>query len=77
MFGTGISYTGEVVDIGSKLKIIDKSGTWFSYNDERLGQGRENARTYLLEHPEVLESLKKDIFEKSGLNSSDKNREEE
>jgi len=77
MFGTGISYTGEMVDIGSKLHIIDKSGTWFSYNDERLGQGRENAKNYLLEHPDLLESLKKEIFEKSGLVSSDKNREEE
>jgi recombination protein RecA len=77
MFGTGISYTGEIVDIGSKLKIIEKSGTWFSYNDERLGQGRENAKTYLVDHPELLDKLKKDIFEKSGLIRSDKNREEE
>jgi recombination protein RecA len=67
LFGTGISQEGELIDIGLNLRIIEKSGTWFSYNGERLGQGRENARLFLKEHPEFLESIKKDILSKYGI----------
>ncbi|HEY7535750.1 MAG TPA: recombinase RecA [Thermodesulfobacteriota bacterium] len=67
LFGTGISQEGELIDIGSNLKIVEKSGTWFSYNGERLGQGRENARLFLREHPEILKGIKKDIMSKYGL----------
>ena len=60
MYGEGISLEGEIVDIGSELDIIQKSGSWYSYEGERLGQGRENAKLYLKENPELkYESLKK------------------
>ncbi|MCI0481966.1 MAG: recombinase RecA, partial [Candidatus Dadabacteria bacterium] len=55
MFGSGISQTGELVDMGSKMNIVEKSGTWFSYGGERLGQGRENARAFLKENPDIAE----------------------
>ena len=53
MYGEGISKTGELVDLGVKAGIVEKSGAWFSFNSERIGQGRENAKTYLKEHPET------------------------
>jgi len=67
LFGKGISSEGELLDIGSKTKVIDKSGTWFSYKDERLGQGRDNARNFLLERPEISDIIKKEIYGKYGL----------
>jgi len=76
IFGRGISYTGELVDIGTKLKVIEKSGTWFSYDNERLGQGRDNARKFLIENPDLLEKLKKEIFEISGLTNKSNGGEE-
>lgn len=57
MYGEGISKEGEALDIGSDLDIVLKSGAWYSYNDERLGQGRENAKTYLKENPDVYEEI--------------------
>ena len=52
MYGEGISKTGELVDLGVKAGIVEKSGAWFSFDSERIGQGRENAKAYLKEHPE-------------------------
>ncbi|MBI2486632.1 MAG: recombinase RecA [Deltaproteobacteria bacterium] len=66
IFGLGISQEGELIDLGSKLRVVEKSGTWFSYNGERLGQGRENARAFLKEHPEITEKIKHEIFSKQG-----------
>lgn len=57
MYGEGISKEGEIVDYGVKLDIIDKSGAWFSYQDVKLGQGRENSKAYLKEHPEVASEI--------------------
>lgn len=57
MFGEGISKEGEIIDYGVKLDIVDKSGAWFSYKANKLGQGRENAKAYLKEHPEVAEEI--------------------
>ncbi|WP_305852475.1 recombinase RecA [Gracilibacillus caseinilyticus] len=57
MYGEGISRPGEILDIGSDLDIVVKSGAWYSYNDERLGQGRENAKQFLKERPEVLNEI--------------------
>ncbi|MBI4228883.1 MAG: recombinase RecA [Deltaproteobacteria bacterium] len=76
LFGDGISYEGELLDIGSKLKVIDKSGTWFSYNDDRLGQGRENARAFLKENLEVSERIKSEIFSIYGIKNETKSSEE-
>jgi recombination protein RecA len=67
MFGSGISQTGELIDMGSKMNIVEKSGTWFSYGGERLGQGRENARAFLKENPDIAEKLKSDILTKTGV----------
>ena len=67
LFGTGISQEGELVDIGSNLRIIEKSGAWFSYNGERLGQGRENTRLFLKEHPEIMGRIKEEILSKGGI----------
>jgi recombination protein RecA len=57
MFGQGISREGDVLDLAAEREIIQKSGTWFTYGQERLGQGRENAKEYLREHPEVLKKV--------------------
>ncbi len=67
LFGTGISQEGELIDLGSSLKTIEKSGAWFSYNGERLGQGRENTRIFLKEHPEIMEKIKEEILSRCGL----------
>jgi recombination protein RecA len=76
MFGSGISQTGELIDMGVKENVVEKSGTWFSYGGERLGQGRENARTFLKDNPEIMENLKKDIYTKLGLIKEEKTGEE-
>jgi len=67
LFGKGINYEGELLDLGTVHGFIQKSGTWFSYGDERMGQGRENARGFLLNNPEIKEKLKVAILEKVGL----------
>jgi len=54
IYGEGISRTGDLLDLAVDRKIVDKSGAWYSYNDERIGQGRENSKTFLKEHPEML-----------------------
>ncbi len=54
VYGEGISKTGDLLDLGVEQGIVDKSGAWYSYNDERIGQGRENAKTFLKEHPDML-----------------------
>ncbi|WP_058307747.1 recombinase RecA [Gracilibacillus massiliensis] len=61
MYGEGISRQGELLDIGSDLDIVLKSGAWYSYNDERLGQGRENAKQFLKENPEIQEEIHRAI----------------
>ncbi len=67
MYGTGMSKVGDILDIGVSNEIIDKSGTWYSYNSERLGQGRENSKAYLLEHPEMMLEIEDRIKEKLGV----------
>ena len=57
VYGEGISRHGEIIDIGSQLKLIDKSGAWYSYKNERIGQGKENARAFLKERPEIAKEL--------------------
>jgi recombination protein RecA len=69
MYGEGISKEGEIIDIGAELDIIQKSGAWYSYNDERLGQGRENAKLYLKENPDIRMEIQQKIREHYGLDS--------
>jgi recombination protein RecA len=67
MYGEGISKTGELIDLGVKAGIVEKSGAWFSYDSQRLGQGRENAKTFLRANPEMAERIEQAIRENSGL----------
>ncbi len=67
MFGEGISKMGEIIDYGVKLDIIDKSGAWLSYGDMKIGQGKENAKTFLKENPEIAKELINKIREQVGL----------
>jgi recombination protein RecA len=65
MFGEGISRTGSIVDLGTGLEIIQKSGAWYSYGDERLGQGKENVKLYLKEHKQLADAIELKIREQS------------
>ncbi len=77
MFGEGISKEGEIVDYGVKLDIIDKSGSWFSYGETRLGQGRENVKALLKEDKELAKELEDKIKEAMDINPVKKEEEEE
>ncbi|TPW33319.1 recombinase RecA [Martelella alba] len=67
MYGEGVSKMGELVDLGVKAGIVEKSGSWFSYNSQRLGQGRENAKTFLRENPPVAEEIELALRQNAGL----------
>ena len=67
MYGEGISKTGELVDLGVKAGIIEKSGAWFSFNGERIGQGRENTKAFLKQHPKVGVEIEKAVRQNAGL----------
>jgi len=70
LYGSGISKEGELIDIGADQGIIEKSGAWYSFAGERIGQGRENAKEYLREHPEVAGEVEVKVREKFGLATS-------
>jgi recombination protein RecA len=70
MFGEGISKTGELVDYGVKLDIVDKAGAWFSYGDSKIGQGRENSKVFLKDNPEIAREIEKKILDSMGINDS-------
>ena len=61
MFGTGISREGEILDLASECNVVNKSGAWYSYNGERIGQGRENVKIFLKDHPEICEEIEKQV----------------
>ena len=63
MFGKGISYVGDVLDLAAKCDVINKSGAWYNYNGNKIGQGRENSKAYLLAHPEVLAEVDRKVRE--------------
>lgn len=67
MYGAGVSKTGELVDLGVKAGVVEKSGAWFSYNSQRLGQGRENAKQYLKDNPEVAKEIETTLRQNAGL----------
>jgi recombination protein RecA len=67
MYGEGISKRGELIDLGVQAGVVEKSGSWFSHDGQRIGQGRENAKTYLKEHPEVGDAIEHAIRENAGL----------
>ena len=66
MYGEGISKTGEIVDLGVKANVVEKSGSWFSYNGEKIGQGRENAKLYLKDHPDIALEIENKIKAEAG-----------
>jgi recombination protein RecA len=70
MFGEGISKTGELVDYGVKLDIIDKAGAWFSYGDSKIGQGRENSKIFLRDNPEIAKEIENKILNSMGVNDA-------
>ena len=72
MYGEGISKEGEIIDLASDLGIIDKSGAWYSYNNEKIGQGKENVKLYLKENPEIRDSIKDKICEHYGFKEEKK-----
>ncbi len=67
MYGTGISQTGCLIDLGEDTGVIDRAGSWYSYGEERLGQGRENSKEFLKENPEIQKEIKNEIKQKVGL----------
>jgi recombination protein RecA len=67
LYGSGISKEGDLVDLGAQENILEKSGTWYSFKGERIGQGRENAKDYLRDHPEICRDLEQKVLEKFGL----------
>jgi recombination protein RecA len=68
LYGQGISRSGDVIDLASELGIVEKSGSWFSFEGDRIGQGRENARAYLEQHPAILDKIEGLILVKHGIN---------
>ena len=70
MYGEGISKVGEIIDLGVKFDIIEKSGAWFSYGDERIGQGRENAKKFLIDNHEIANEIEEKIRSANGLNQN-------
>ncbi|MCD6526649.1 MAG: recombinase RecA [Desulfuromonas sp.] len=77
MYGEGISKVGELVDLGVANDIVNKSGAWFSYGDERIGQGRENSKQYLKEHPETADVIEQQVLELYGLSSVEESETQE
>jgi len=67
MYGQGISKSGDLIDLGVADGVVDKSGAWFSFQGDRIGQGRENAKTFLEENPDVAARIEEMILEKNGL----------
>jgi len=67
MYGKGISKVGELVDLGAKADIVEKSGAWYAYKGEKIGQGRENAKIYLEQNPKIAAEIEMAIREKAGV----------
>ncbi|MGE5344739.1 MAG: recombinase RecA, partial [Acidithiobacillales bacterium] len=76
LYGEGISREGDVLDLGAAAGVVEKSGAWYSVEGERIGQGRENARAFLRDHPDMTEGLRKRILEKSGIGEPGKSATE-
>jgi len=67
MYGEGVSKVGELIDLGVKANVVEKSGAWFSYDSTRIGQGRENAKQFLRDHPETADAIERRVREQSGV----------
>ena len=69
MYGEGISREGEILDLGSDAKIVEKSGSWYSYNGEKIGQGKDNARNYLKERPALAREIENKVRQHFGVSA--------
>ena len=69
LYGQGISREGEIIELGVLHKLVDKSGAWYAYNGEKIGQGKDNAREYLKEHPEIAAEIEAKVRTAVGVNS--------
>jgi len=67
MYGQGISKNGELVDLGVKADIVEKSGSWYSYNSQRIGQGRENAKRFLKDNPDIADEIENSVRVNAGI----------
>jgi recombination protein RecA len=67
MYGEGVSKLGELIDLGVKAGVVEKSGSWFSYDSQRIGQGRENAKTFLRQNPDVANRIEAQVRQNAGL----------
>ena len=76
MFGKGISREGDILDLATKIDLVNKSGAWYAYNGEKIGQGRENAKLYLSEHEDVCNEIEALVLEKVGIGNTDSKQEE-
>ena len=72
MYGTGISREGEIIDLGSEAGILEKSGAWYAYNGEKIGQGKENVKEYLKANPKISDEIYKKVREYFDINSNSK-----
>ena len=77
MFGQGISKMGEIIDYGVKMDIVDKAGAWFSYNDSKIGQGKENSKQFLLDNPEIADEIEKKILLSMGISNEEEQSDSE
>jgi len=75
LYGKGISREGELIDLGVKLGVVDKSGAWYAFEGERLGQGKENVRQFLVENPDLARSIERAIWQKLGIEVKEENEQ--
>jgi len=76
MYGEGISQAGDLLDVGVETEVVDKSGSWYSYDGERIGQGRENVKKFLNENPDIYNSALKKVREKLGISKKEEVKSE-
>ena len=69
LYGEGVSLEGEIIDIGVKLGLVEKSGAWYSYNGNKIGQGKDNTRMWLKENPEIANEIEQKIRAEVGINA--------
>ena len=67
MFGEGISVVGDILDLAANINVVNKSGAWYAYEGNKIGQGRENAKSYLKDHPDICEEIEEKVREHYGL----------
>ena len=74
MYGEGISHEGEIIDLGTECGVLEKSGAWYAYNGEKIGQGKENVKLFLKDHPEIRSEMENKIREYYGINKNSKSK---